>query len=60
MRLSPREIMNVINRLESDYYRVYKSPDRELRDKKFAFHALLTLERLKEKIKDAGDKNQIW
>tara|TARA_R100000008_G_scaffold11231_1_gene5617 strand:- start:1029 stop:1202 length:174 start_codon:yes stop_codon:yes gene_type:complete len=57
MGLSAKEIMEMINRLQSDYYDLYKSND-PTANKKFAFHALLTLKKLKEQIKNARDKTQ--
>tara|TARA_R100000808_G_C2136117_1_gene144451 strand:- start:781 stop:948 length:168 start_codon:yes stop_codon:yes gene_type:complete len=52
MGVSFKEVLDVINREESEYYRIYKNPNSNPSNKKFAFHAILTLKKLKEKIKN--------
>lgn len=61
MGCSYKDVMGIINQHELDYYRIYKSPD-AYRDKKFAFHALLALKKLKREIenKNVRNKDQGW
>jgi len=62
MGRSFEDIMGIINQHELDYYRIYKSPTTRQRDKKFAFHALLALKKLKREIKNENvrNKDQGW